>query len=99
MRISYFLSSLLGESHLHMFKIYIFHNAKHLLYCSTEQPQTVLAFGENFQAQTFKKALAPGAPWWLSQLSIQLVIPDQVMILWVIGSSPKMGSVLNRESA
>ena len=41
-----------------------------------------------------------GAPGWLSWLvSIRLLVLTQVIISWVMKSSPKLGSVLSTESA
>ena len=39
-----------------------------------------------------------GAPGWRSQLSIQLLISAQVMVSWLMGSSPALGSVLTVQS-
>ena len=39
-------------------------------------------------------SLPQGAPGWLSQLSIQLLVSAQVMISWIVGLSPESGSVL-----
>ena len=41
---------------------------------------------------------ACGAPGWLSQLSVRLLILAQVMILRFMGSSPVLGSVLRVQS-
>ena len=38
--------------------------------------------------------LAMGAPGWLSHLSGWLLVLTQVMILWLVGSNPTMGSAL-----
>ena len=37
--------------------------------------------------------LQPGAPRWLSRLSVQLLVPTQVMISWYVGSSSMLASV------
>ena len=42
----------------------------------------------------FKKIKDSGAPGWLSQLRVQLVISAQVMISRFMGSSPTLGSAL-----
>ena len=38
------------------------------------------------------------APGWLSQLSIQLLVWAQVMISWIIGLSPALGSIQTARS-
>ena len=40
-----------------------------------------------------------GAPRWLTQLSIQLLILAQVKISWFMGSSPVSGSVQRQHGA
>ena len=35
-----------------------------------------------------------GVPGWLSPLSVRLLVSAQVMISWLVGSSPTSGSVL-----
>ena len=44
------------------------------------------------------KELSPGAPSWLSQLSIQLLISAQAMISRFMNSSPASGSLLTVQS-
>ena len=58
------------------------------------------------QSRTLNRLRHPGAPLlgtlnirlgrmsWLSRLSIQLFISAQVMISWLVGSSPAFGSAL-----
>ena len=43
--------------------------------------------------------ISEGAPGWLSQLSLQLLISAQVMIAAFMGSSPTSGSALSMEPA
>ena len=40
-----------------------------------------------------------GAPGWLSQLSVWLLVLAQVTISWVMESSPTLGSALSKVSA
>ena len=40
-----------------------------------------------------------GAPEWLSWLSIQLFVLAQIMISWVVGSSPRLGFMFSVEYA
>ena len=47
-----------------------------------------------FFIPTSLKSWYPGAPGWLSQLSIGLLISTQVMISQFVSSSPMLGSVL-----
>ena len=39
-----------------------------------------------------------GAPGWLSQLTSRLLISAQVMISWLVGSSPELGPALTSQS-
>ena len=39
-----------------------------------------------------------GAPGWLSQLSVRLLILAQVMVSWFVGSSLALGSLLTVQS-
>ena len=43
---------------------------------------------------THTKMSTPGAPGWLSQLSVSLLISVQVMMLWFVRLHPVLGSAL-----
>ena len=40
---------------------------------------------------SIKKSVRKVAPGWFSRLGVQLLVSAQIMILLVLGSSPKMG--------
>ena len=60
--------------------------------CEAFKVWNVGRFGGWLQRRGFKSALTLGATGWLSQLSVQLLISAQVMILWFVSSSPASGS-------
>ena len=47
-----------------------------------------------FPESSFQKLSIPGAPVWLSTLSIQLLVSSQVMISQFVSSNSTLGSVL-----
>ena len=49
-------------------------------------------------AASIKKRGSVGAPGWLSQLSVQLLVSTQVMISWFVSSNPALGSALTVQS-
>ena len=67
-------------------------------FCVSLCPSLALSLKNKQTLKKKERVVNPGAPGWLSQLSIELLVLAQVMISWFMRSSPTLGSVLTLQS-